>query len=737
MNIRLLIAALSGALGMAAAPVVVAGQQPPSPPSLGHTHELIIKALPPKSPIALTVTSPAFKEGGEFPYENTQYRGNIFPGLSWTKGPAGTRSYAVVLQGASLTNPGAASSIHFTLFNIPATMTTLKAGMNALPAGATYGENIHGINQSFAGPHTHTLAKSGYEFQVLALDTVFDLPPATTFDEMVTAMTGHVLASGGLMGLSGKDPDATDSPLRSVPTHIETGLISGVQGRDRGIVVYKGIPYAAPPVGDLRFRAPQSPIAWEGVRKADQFGKICPQGGGPGGGNRDNMSEDCLTANVWTGAAYPGEKRPVYVWIYGGGFSGGTGSSPDFDGEALAKKGLVVVTFNYRLGALGFLATPELSKESGHNASGNFGLLDDVALLQWVQKNIDAFGGDPNRVTVGGQSAGAGSTGFLAMSPLAKGLFIRAVAESHTRYSHDTELRYLAVSWRPLKGAEEAGLKWQEDHGAHSIAELRAMPWDKLMVSMADSDQAVETGSDQKPPLFRPVVDGWVIPKDYSQTFASHSQNDVEFLAGNNRDESGAVPEDTFARRRAGAGQGNGRMTGTYVTEASREAAAKRKFGPLADDYLKLYPAANDDEAAIQSNESVRDNNRISTYLWAKDWKPGTDKPVYTFYFTHRPTGDAGGAHHTAEVIFAFNNLSLKNQAWTDEDKKVADTMSSYWANYVATGNPNEPGLPVWPAFDPKTATVMEIGDHFGPIPVATPARLAFWERFFKTQPAW
>jgi para-nitrobenzyl esterase len=719
---------------MALATVGVAGQQPPS---LGHTHELITKALPAKDSAPLTVASPAFKDGGDVPYENTQYRGNVFPGLTWTKGPAGTRSYVVVVQGASLTNPGAASSIHFTLFNIPAAMTTLKAGMTALPAGATYGENIHGINQSYAGPHTHTLAKSGYAFQVLALDTLLDLPPATSFDQMETAMNGHVLASGLLMGLSGKDPDAADSPLRSVPTHIETGLVSGAPGRERGVIVYKGIPYAAPPVGDLRFRAPQPPIAWEGVRKADQFGKICPQTRGPGGGNEDDLSEDCLTANVWTAAAYPGEKRPVYVWIYGGGFSGGSGSDPAFDGESLAKKGLVVVTFNYRLGALGFLATPELSKEGGHNASGNFGLLDDIALLQWVHRNIDAFGGDPDRITLGGQSAGAGSVGFLAMSPLAKGLFIRAIAESHTRYSHDTELRYLAVSWRPLKSAEEAGQKWQEDHGAHSIAELRAMPWDKLLVSMADSDRGVETGSDQKPPLFRPVVDGWVIPRDYSETFASHSQNDVEFLAGNNRDESGAVPEDTFARRRSGSGPGGSRMMGTYVTEASREAAAKRKFGSLTEDYLKQYPAANDDEAALQSNESVRDNSRISTYLWAKDWKPGTHKPVYTFYFTHRPTGDNGGAHHTAEVIFAFDNLFTKDAAWTDEDRKVADTMSSYWANYIATGNPNAPGLPVWPAFDPKSATVMEIGDHFGPIPIASPSHIAFWERFFRTQPAW
>jgi phosphatidylethanolamine-binding protein (PEBP) family uncharacterized protein len=396
MSIRLSIGVLAGALlscncnrglspGRSSLPVSrgPGGQRPPGGqqgPSIGHTQGLAIVTLPPKSPMQLTVTSPAFKDGGDIPYENTQYRGNIFPGLSWTKGPAGTRSYAVVVQdGTSPIRTGTAST-HFTLFNIPASVTTLKAGMTSPPAGATYGENIHGINQSYAGPHTHSLAKSGTQFQVLALDTVFDLPPATTYSEMVTAMTGHVLASGVLTGMSGKDPDATDAPLRTVPVHLETGLVSGTV--PAGIAPSwstREFPTLLPPVGDLRFRAPQPPIAWNGVFKADTFGKNCPQGGGPGGGNKDNMSEDCLTANVWSGAAYPGEKRPVYVWIYGGGFTGGSGSNPEIDGEALAKKGVVVVTFNYRLGALGFLATPELSKESGHNASGNFGLLDDIA----------------------------------------------------------------------------------------------------------------------------------------------------------------------------------------------------------------------------------------------------------------------------------------------------------------------------------------------------------------------
>jgi para-nitrobenzyl esterase len=713
--------------------------------AMGHTKDLVVQSLLPKDGVKLTVTSPAFKEGVEIPYENTQYRGNIFPGLSWTAGPQGTKSYVVIVQGTSLNRPsggGGGTSIHFTLYNIPATVTNLKAGMTSPPAGSTYGQNIHGINHAYAGPHTHTANPNGYHYQVFALDSKLELPPATDFNAMVEAMTGHVLASGDLMGQSARDPQSDDKPLSAGPIHIETGSLSGIPGKSRGITVYKGIPYAAPPVGDLRFAAPKPPISWEGVRKADQFGAVCPQGG-PNNPNapKPNMSEDCLFANVWTSAASALEKRPVYVWIYGGGFTGGSGSEPQYDGEALAKKGLVVVTFNYRLGAFGFLATPELSKESGHNASGNFGLQDDIALLQWVHRNIAAFGGDPDRVTIGGWSAGAGSAGFMDISPLAKGLFLRSIQESHARYDRDTELRYLATSYRTLQNAEQAGVKFQEQHGAHSLKELRALPWQDLVVKGMGADDSVDTGSDNKPPLFRPVVDGYVLPKTYEQTFAAHSQNDVGAMAGNNRDESGAAPEpDAGATASAPAGDANPGGPRRLTVE-KYVAAAKRKFGPLADEYLKLYPATTDQEAVLANNEAVRDNSRISTYLWAADFKRGTDKPVYNFFFTHRPTGDRGGAHHGAEIIFAFDNLDLmppRSASWTDEDRKVAETMSSYWANYIATGNPNAPGLPEWPAFDPKKPAVMEIGDHFAPIPVASSqARLDFWKKFFQTQPAW
>jgi para-nitrobenzyl esterase len=526
----------------------------------------------------------------------------------------------------------------------------------------------------------------------------------------------------------------------SEPVKIDTGLLQGVAGRDAAITVYKGIPYAAPPVGDLRWKPPAPAGAWQGVRKADQFGATCPSPeGGPNAAAA--MSEDCLFANVWTGAKSSAERRPVFVWIYGGGFSSGAGSQPDFDGEGLAKKGVVVVTFNYRLGALGFLATPELSKESGHGASGNYGLMDDVALLKWVQKNIAAFGGDPNRVTIAGQSAGAGSVGFMSMSPLAKGLFRQGIGESHARHPGDLELRYLSVSLREsLKTAEQQGQQYAEAHGAKTLKELRALPWQEVIKGSSTFDPSVDTGSTAEPPLFRPVVDGWVLPHNYSQTYKLGAQNDVGYVAGNNKDETGAVPETAIAGLRARPPQARAGSAQINVTLAAYVAGAKRKFGPMADEFLKLYPAANDDEAALQNNAAARDNNRVATYLWGIEWTRHANKPVYTYFWTHAPPGpghDQRGAYHGSEINYVFGNLYAIDRPWTDEDRRIADTMSSYWANIIAKGDPNGPGLPAWPKYDPKSPTVMELGDRFGVIPVAEPARIDFWRRFFLSHDQW
>ena len=490
-------------------------------------------------------------------------------------------------------------------------------------------------------------------------------------------------------------------------------MLSGVPGRNAGITVFKGVPYSASPAGDLRWKAPQPPIPWQGIRKADHFGNICPQPHG----DTSAMSEDCLFLNVWSGAASATEKRPVLVWIHGGRFIFGAGSQPEFDGEGLARKGLVVVTMNYRVGVFGFLATPELSKESGHNASGDYGLLDQIACLHWVQKNIAAFGGDPSRVTIAGQSAGAGSVLLLSNSPLAKGLYQRAIAESGARFPRDPELRGFATSWRPLKDAERAGVKYASAHGANSLKELRALKWEQLMNGVDANDEGVYG----HPPLFRPTVDGWVIPFGYGETYTKGLQNDVPMLTGNNLDESGAEPQPHIS-------------LDTYLN------STKQKYGSMADAFLKLYPASSDHEAGLAGNAEARDGSRVSTFLWATEWKKAARNEVFSYYWTHAPPGpghDTRGAFHASEINYVFNNLYAVDLPWTEEDRKIADIMSSYWVNFAATGDPNGKDLPSWPAFDAQSPTAMEVGDRFVPIPVADPAKFNLIRRFFLLQDAW
>ncbi|MBQ0830643.1 carboxylesterase/lipase family protein [Streptomyces tagetis] len=528
------------------------------------------------------------------------------------------------------------------------------------------------------------------------------------------------------------------------PVKTEAGLVEGIPGWDRSVTVFRGIPYAAPPVGDLRWRPPRPPAPWAGVRKANAFGPVGPQAPGPELDGLDlPMSEDCLYLNVWTGATADDRRaRPVLVWIHGGGFRVGTGAHPRYDGEALARKGIVVVTFNYRLGSLGFLATPELSAESEHRASGNYGLLDQVAALEWVRRNIAHFGGDPERVTIAGQSAGAGSANFLAMSPLAEGLFHRAVAQSHARHFRDPELRFLASSYRTLADAEAAGTRYAAERGARTLRRLRSLPWPRLVEGNASAvDSAADTGGPAKPPLFRPVVDGWVIPGGYEETYSRGRQNDVGYLAGNNLDESGAVPESTFAvYRTAGRRTWRPGAPPVHVTREAFVTASREKFGAMAEEFLRLYPADTDDDAGRAHCAAVRDNARISTWLWAKDWTARAGRPVYTYFWTYASPvmgQDPRRASHGSEIDFVFGNLHPDRGEWTDHDHAVAETMTGYWANFVATGDPNGPGLPRWPAWSADTPSVMELGNAFAPIPLADPPRLDFWQRFFLTQQAW
>ncbi|WP_406143731.1 carboxylesterase/lipase family protein [Streptomyces sp. NBC_01012] len=530
--------------------------------------------------------------------------------------------------------------------------------------------------------------------------------------------------------------------MRRPTAHTEAGPVEGIPCRDRTVTVFRGVPYAAAPVGDLRWRPPQPPPHREGTLRADRFGPMCPQAPTEAAATGVDvpMSEDCLSLNIWTGADSSTDLRPVLVWIYGGSFREGTGAHPRYDGENLAGKGLVVITFNYRLGAFGFLATPELSEESEHGTSGNYGLLDCVAALRWVRDNIAHFGGDPDRVTIAGQSAGAGMVNFLAMSPLAAGLFHRAVAQSHARYAHDPELRYLSTSYRLPADAERAGARYMSEHGARGVRELRTLHWHKLIDGHHPVDTGVETGGEGLPPLFRPVVDGWVIPAGYDETYAKGLQNDVDYLTGGNLDESGAVPETLVAALRAGRRVTRPGSPPVHVTLEQHLAAAQRKFGPLADAFLRLYPAATDDEAASASSAAARDSARLSTFLWGVDWSRHATGSLHTYFWTHRSDAQGSGlrgAFHGSEIDYVFGNPAGGTGAWTDEDHEIARTLSSYWINFVATGDPNGSGLPHWPAFSPNAGSVMETGAHFRPIPVAEPDRTDFWLRFFRTQQAW
>ena len=483
------------------------------------------------------------------------------------------------------------------------------------------------------------------------------------------------------------------------PVKVEGGLVQGTPGtKEPSIIVFKGIPFAAPPVGDGRWREPKPLNGWEGIRRADQFGASCIQ--------RiveelkpwtyefmthNEISEDCLYLNLWTGAKSAGEKRPVFVYIYGGAFNSGSGQVPVYDGEVLAAKGILVVSTNYRVGVLGFLAHPELSKESNNKASGNYGMLDQIAALGWIKANIGKFGGDPNRVTIAGQSAGAASVHFLTASPLAKGLFHRAIAESGSSVARGPNGIEGALAEAEAAGAKFAGAK-----GAHSLADLRAMPWQKIV-------EPLPSGAIRP----RPIVDGYSLLAPVREVFAAGKQNDVVTMTGANKDENGASPNPT-------------------VTAAAFQKQAR-------DGQLPLYPAATDEQARMAANESARDQARVSMYLWATNRAKTAKTKAYTYFWTHAlpgPESSKYGAFHTSEVPYAFNTLWTSPRPYVEEDHKIAETMSSYWANFVKTGDPNGKGLATWMPVSTKKHETMEVGDHFRAIPVAaSEEKFHFWEK--------
>jgi para-nitrobenzyl esterase len=504
--------------------------------------------------------------------------------------------------------------------------------------------------------------------------------------------------------------------LSSVGQAVKTtnGLVSGVPATDPSITVYKGIPYAAPPIGNLRWQAPQPAANWNGVRKEALFGPNCVQvimgAFGPFTAEfqpSGSVSEDCLYLNVWTPAKSGSDKLPVYVFIHGGGFDAGSGAVPIYDGEGLAKKGLVTVTINYRLGLLGFLAHPDLTKESGHNASGNYGLLDQVAALQWIRNNIAAFGGDPNCVTIAGQSAGGGSVLDLVASPLAKGLFQRAIVES----GGATLGTGGGTGQNNLAAAEANGVKFAASKGASSIADLRAMPLQNLL-----DITPLKPGSMPNPAQrlnFGPIVDGYFLPMSAGEAIKEGKQNDVPILAGYNLGEMGGIS----------------RAPGPANVAAFNN-SAKKQYGDHADDFLKLYPVSADSDVATATAASARARTLSGLYLWGLESTTTSKMPTYVYLFDHTipgPNAATLGAFHTSEVPYVMNTLYTSDRPFVDQDHKVSDTVSSYWVNFARTGNPNGNGLANWPAVGSEPQ-VMEIGDKNEPVSVAPPANFAFYK---------
>ena len=472
---------------------------------------------------------------------------------------------------------------------------------------------------------------------------------------------------------------ATSSFGAGVQVRTVHGMVEGATSADGKVRIFEGIPFAAPPVGDLRWKEPQPMPNWDGVRNAREFGARCMQADVfPDMVFRDKgPSEDCLYLNVWAPAADASAKLPVMVWIYGGGFAAGAASEPRQDGEHLAKKGVVVVSFNYRLGVFGFLAHPELAKESGHHAAGNYGLMDQTAALEWVQKNIAAFGGDPAEVTIFGESAGSFSVNAQMASPLTKGLFERAIGESGAFFG-------TSLPTKSLQNTEDAGRKFGESIGAGSLAALRAKPADELLKSASKYHDF----------RFAPNIDGYFLPEDVYAIYAAGKQRNVPLLAGWNADEGSY--KTIFGNEQP-----------TLQNYAARLHAL---FGEKADAVFKLYPAATDEQAKRSAQDLAGDQFLgYATWKWIEMQSATGGAPVFRYHFEDAPPVSPTdkdpaaaawrGAYHSSEIEFVFEDLASKHLPWRPQDHRLSEEISSYWTNFAKTGSPNGNGLPYWPAY--------------------------------------
>ena len=472
---------------------------------------------------------------------------------------------------------------------------------------------------------------------------------------------------------------------------VAAGMLEGIRDEAAGVLSFKGVPFAAPPVGELRWRPPQPPRPWKGIRKADAFGAQAMQ-------RRifDDMvfrasgiAEDCLYLNVWTPAKSRKEKLPVLVYFYGGGFVAGDGSEPRYDGAAMARKGIVSVTVNYRLGVFGFFSHPELTRESPHGASGNYGLLDQRAALVWVKENIAAFGGDPERVTIAGESAGSMSVSAQMASPLSRDLIAGAIGESGS-----------AVGGRSgfsLVNSEKEGVKFAARLGlgdSPSLEQLRALPAEEL----------VEASGKPGVAWFRPNVDGYFLPRPAVEIYAAGEQARVPLLAGSNSAE----------------GAWNWLMGGEKPTVEGYRKVLGRLYGDAADEVFAAYPASSEEEVLAAATDLSSDRFiSHATWKWMDLATRTGGKPTYYYLYSRprpapRGAGDEAkaprGAAHSAEIEYALGNLDLNEVfAWTEDDRKVSRVMQGYFVNFIRTGDPNGPGLPAWPKYSTGRRLVIDV----------------------------
>ena len=457
------------------------------------------------------------------------------------------------------------------------------------------------------------------------------------------------------------------------------GVLVGTATDDGRVRVFKGVPYAAPPVGALRWKAPQPVTPWTGVRKADAFGAQCMQPKVFDDIVFDRpASEDCLYLNLWTPAKDAAAKLPVMVWIHGGGYQAGASHEPRHDGSALANRGVVLVTINYRLGVFGFFAHPALSSDDPRGSSGNYGLQDMTAALQWVRDNIAAFGGDPGNVTIFGESAGSFAVSTLMAMPSARGLFHKVIGESGAPFGR-------SLSLTPKTASEGNGEKFGTSLGATTAAALRARSADDVVAAAAKWQ-----------PWFSPAVDGVVLTETVPATFAAGKQAQVPLLAGWNADEG-----------RGGVTLGRERPTAASFAETT-----KKQFGPAAEALLQAYPATSDAEALQAASDLAGDLFiGYSTWKWIEAHRQTGNAPVYRYLFARKVPIEAGrvvngrpvtaediGARHAGEIEYVFGTLdSVKGVTWTPGDRALSETIGRYWTNFARTGDPNGEGLPVWP----------------------------------------